>query len=122
VREINFVIKKDIYVEGDSNILTIVMDNLMRNAHKFTSKNAETNIEFGLLENGTYFLRDNGAGFDMRHQKKLFEPFERLHATKEFQGTGIGLATVLRGIKRHHGKIWAESEVGIGATFYFTLG
>jgi signal transduction histidine kinase len=121
-REINFVIKEDLHVDGDPNILAIVMDNLMRNAHKFTSKKAVTNIEFGILENGTYFIRDNGAGFDMRHEKKLFEPFERLHTTKEFQGTGIGLASVQRGIKRHQGKIWAESEVECGATFYFTLG
>jgi PAS domain S-box-containing protein len=121
-RVINVNIQKNIYADGDSNILTIILNNLMRNAYKFTSKRPISNIEFGILKDGTIFLRDNGAGFDMRHIKKLFEAFERLHSTNEFQGTGIGLATVQRGIKRLQGKIWAEAEVDKGATFYFTLG
>jgi len=96
----------------------------MNNAYKFTSKRSDTVIEFGLIKNNnkeTFFLRDNGAGFDMRHVKKLFGPFERLHSHDEYPGTGIGLATVEQVIKRHDGEIWAHAEVNKGAIFYFTL-
>jgi light-regulated signal transduction histidine kinase (bacteriophytochrome) len=120
-REVDFIIAKNIMADCDPNILSIIMNNLMRNSYKFTSKKAEAIIEFG-IEKEIYFLRDNGAGFDMRHKDKLFGAFERLHTVHEFPGTGIGLATVLRGIRRHQGLIWAEAEVDKGATFFFTLG
>ena len=123
-RTITFHIQDDIIVSGDSSLLMITMTNLMNNAYKFTSQNPKAVIEFGLTkreDKDTYFLRDNGVGFDMRHINKLFQPFERLHGTDEFPGTGIGLATVHRIIKRHDGKIWAESQVNVGTTFYFSL-
>jgi signal transduction histidine kinase len=120
-RAVDFIIAKNIMADGDPNILSIIMNNLMRNSYKFTSKKTKAIIEFG-IDNEIYFLRDNGAGFDMRHKNKLFGSFERLHTVHEFPGTGIGLATVLRGIRRHQGLIWAEAEVDKGATFYFTLG
>jgi light-regulated signal transduction histidine kinase (bacteriophytochrome) len=96
----------------------------MRNAWKFTAKRAQAVIEFGAEEiNGetSYFLRDNGAGFNMNHASRLFGVFQRLHADSEFQGTGVGLATVKRIIGRHGGRVWAVGEVDRGATFYFTL-
>ena len=96
----------------------------MSNACTYTSKKAEAIIEFGGNEiDGriTFFLRDNGAGFDMRYVDNLFKPFHRLHEEKEFHGTGVGLATVQRVVLRHHGKVWAEAELEKGATFYFTL-
>jgi len=101
------------------------MQNLLRNAWKFTSRTSQAQIEFGSMQTGSdtvYFVRDNGAGFDQRMATRLFKPFQRLHAESDFSGTGIGLATVERVISRHDGKIWAEGEVGHGATFYFTLG
>jgi light-regulated signal transduction histidine kinase (bacteriophytochrome) len=97
---------------------------LLINAWKFTSKQPRSNIEFGITtinEQEAYYVRDNGAGFDMAFAKKLFGAFQRLHPEKEFPGTGIGLATVQRIIHRHSGKVWAEADVGKGATFYFTL-
>jgi light-regulated signal transduction histidine kinase (bacteriophytochrome) len=123
-RKIQFVIQDNIKVNGDHRLLMLIMSNLMNNAYKFSSQKAETRIELGsiILNNKkTFFLRDNGAGFDMRHSDKLFKPFQRLHATRDFPGMGIGLATVQRMIQRHSGKIWAEAEVNKGAIFYFTL-
>jgi signal transduction histidine kinase len=99
-------------------------DHLLDNAWKFTGKKASAEISFGITINEgrqVYFIRDNGAGFNMAHANKLFEPFKRLHSVKEFTGAGIGLASVKRIIRRHGGQIWAEGEVGQGATFYFTL-
>ncbi len=96
----------------------------MRNAWKFTGKHPEAKIEFGVLRNNggpAYFVRDDGAGFDMTYANKLFGAFQRLHAMTEFNGTGVGLATVQRIINRHGGRVWADSEVEKGATFYFTL-
>lgn len=119
-RNIKFIIPKNITANGDSRLLMIAMTNLMNNAYKFTSLKTETTIEFGHFKE-TYFIRDNGAGFDMRHVAKLFAPFQRLHGTNHFPGSGIGLATVKRIIQRHSGTIWAEAEVNKGATFYFTL-
>ena len=103
----------------------MVIDNLASNAWKFTIKHIGAQIEFGFKEQSgetVFFMRDNGAGFDMKFAAKLFGPFQRLHSAEEFAGTGIGLATAKRIIDRHSGKIWVESETGKGTTFYFTLG
>ncbi|MGH7440185.1 MAG: sensor histidine kinase, partial [Polyangiaceae bacterium] len=100
------------------------LENLLGNAWKFTSKVADPEIVFGREQRDSapvYFVRDNGAGFDMAHAAKLFGAFQRLHRTSDFEGTGIGLATVQRVVRRHGGRIWAESRVNAGATFYFTL-
>jgi PAS domain S-box-containing protein len=123
-RIVNFIIPKNLMANGDPRLLRIVLTNLMANSYKFTTKKPEAIIEFGVIFNNnkeTFFLRDNGAGFDMRHVNKLFGAFERLHAQEEFPGTGIGLATVDQVIKKHHGEIWAQAEVNKGAIFYFTL-
>jgi PAS domain S-box-containing protein len=111
-------------VRGDDRLLRAALDNLLGNAWKFTGKTARPQIELGVAERDgatAYFVRDNGAGFDMTYAHKLFTPFQRLHARSEFEGTGIGLATVHRIIMRHGGKLWAESTPGQGATFWFTL-
>lgn len=123
-RQVEFVIAGDVAVEGDRFLLRAAMDNLVRNAWKFTSKHARATIEFGVTRQEgepVYFVRDDGAGFDMRYAHKLFSPFQRLHGADEFEGTGIGLATVQRIVHRHGGRIWAEGEVEHGATFFFTL-
>jgi PAS domain S-box-containing protein len=123
-RQARFDIQEEIMVSGDPNLLNMLLQNLLENAWKFTSKKAETRISFGITEyqgRQVYYVRDNGAGFDMAYVDKLFEPFQRLHSTKEYPGTGIGLASVKRIIRRHGGQIWAEGEVDHGATFYFTL-
>lgn len=106
---------------GDPVLLRVVLENLMGNAWKFTARNPTAKIEVGELR-GAFFVRDDGAGFDMAFKDKLFKPFERLHAGQEYSGTGIGLATVRRIIERHGGQVWAEGEPGKGATFWFTLG
>ena len=104
--------------------MKIVLENLLRNAWKYTSKVEAAEIEFGFAEEaaGTvYFVRDNGAGFNPRYSDRLFRPFQRLHSQSEFAGTGIGLATALRIVARHGGRIWADGYEGRGAAFYFTL-
>lgn len=123
-RKAHFVIASGITVEGDRGLLRILLENLLGNAWKFTSKRAEAQIEFGIREQGgerTCFVSDNGAGFDMKYADKLFGAFQRLHDVSEFSGTGIGLATVQRIVHRHGGHIWAEGELGKGATFSFIL-
>ena len=120
----DFAIAKSAKANGDARLLGIVLENLLRNAWKFTGKRPQGKIEFGIDQNnGTpvYFIRDNGAGFDMTYSSKLFGVFQRLHDMTEFKGTGIGLATVQRIIRRHGGRVWAEGKVEEGATFYFTL-
>jgi light-regulated signal transduction histidine kinase (bacteriophytochrome) len=118
-------IRPGVIVTGDGQLLRIAMKNLLENAWKFTSKEPHAKIEFGVTHGPSepsYFVRDNGAGFDMTYSGRLFGPFQRLHAQQEFPGSGIGLATVQRIIHRHGGRVWAEGLVGQGATFYFTLG
>ena len=124
-REVDFRIATDVTVIADRPLLRIALENLIGNAWKFTGKAPSPKIEFGISgENGqrTFFVRDTGAGFDMAYANKLFGAFQRLHTIAEFNGTGIGLATVQRIIHRHNGRIWAEAKVDEGATFYFTLG
>jgi light-regulated signal transduction histidine kinase (bacteriophytochrome) len=120
----NFVIDSGLSVDGDPQMLRVLLENLLGNAWKFTRKNPRPRIEFGSTTNGagkTFFIKDNGAGFDMAYKDKLFSAFQRLHDTADFPGTGIGLATVQRIINRHGGSIRAEGAVGKGAAFYFTL-
>jgi len=123
-RKVEFIIQEGIKVLGDGQLIRIVLENLIGNAWKFTSKHLSARIEFGMQhkkELAVYFVRDDGAGFDMNYTSKLFGAFQRLHAVTEFPGTGVGLATVQRIIHRHGGKIWAEGETEKGATFYFTI-
>jgi len=125
-RCVEFFIAQGLTCYGDKKLLRIVLENLLGNAWKFTSKSSPARIEFGFSYHpeagkSVYFVKDNGAGFDMKYVEKLFGPFQRLHTTAEFSGTGIGLATVKRIIRRHGGRVWAEGAVGEGATFYFTL-
>ena len=122
-------------VNGDARLFKTVIKNLIGNAWKFTERTKNARIEFATTTNGdcgapnaelpdaarVYFIRDNGAGFDMAYADKLFRPFERLHRLDEFEGTGVGLATAERIIRRHAGAIWAWGAVGGGATFYFSL-
>ncbi len=122
-RKVNFVIGENMQVQGDTRLLKLVLDNLIGNAWKFTAhtENAQITIKSVAEKPEVIFIKDNGVGFDMRHADKLFGVFQRLHQVTEFPGTGIGLATVQRIIHRHGGQIWAESELGKGAIFYFTL-
>ncbi|MCM2358025.1 MAG: PAS domain S-box protein, partial [Geobacteraceae bacterium] len=140
-RRVTFAIAAGVTVEGDPKLLRLVIENLLGNAWKYSGKRDEARIEFGAVEmlsaecgvrnerlsnselgKTAYFVRDNGAGFAMADADRLFTPFKRLHRSNEFEGHGIGLATVQRIIQRHGGSVWAVAEVGEGATFYFTLG
>lgn len=121
---IHLTLRGDVAAQGDPELLRIVLFNLLSNAVKFSSQQPVTKIEFGIREQPAewvYFVRDNGIGFDMAHAEHLFTPFQRLHSDSQFEGTGIGLATVARIIQRHGGRIWADSAPGEGACFYFTL-
>jgi PAS domain S-box-containing protein len=123
-RNVQFIIAESLTAHGDERLLTVALDNLLSNAWKFSEKTSPSVIEFGVTRKDgdrMYFVRDNGAGFDMAYAGKLFSPFQRLHKVEEFPGTGIGLATVRRIITRHGGKVWIESEVNKGTTVYFTL-
>ena len=123
-RRVCFEIEPELKVAGDRQLLTVALGGLLENAWKFTAGKENATIRVGVEGSGeerAYFVEDDGAGFDMRYEEKLFAPFQRLHAASEFEGTGIGLATVQRIVHRHRGKIWARGEVNEGATFYFTL-
>jgi light-regulated signal transduction histidine kinase (bacteriophytochrome) len=124
-RCVRFDVHEGMHANCDARLLAILLENLLGNAWKFTSKRALVEIEFGAMQQGgqkVYFVRDNGAGFNMDYAAKLFGAFQRLHSAREFEGTGIGLATVQRIARRHGGRVWAEGKVGLGATFFFTLG
>jgi two-component system, sensor histidine kinase and response regulator len=123
-RRVQTVVAPGLHVQGDPRLLRVALENLLGNAWKFTSKKENALIEVGTIAgagSSTIFIRDNGAGFDMTYAQRLFGAFQRLHSTSEFPGTGIGLATVQRVMHRHGGRIWAEGEPGVGATFYLTL-
>jgi PAS domain S-box-containing protein len=123
-RSVTFVIAGGVSAIGDERLLRVVIENLLGNAWKYTSRHAAARIEFGAIEHAgqrVYFVRDDGAGFDMDYVAKLFQPFQRLHGATEFDGAGIGLATVERIIRRHGGRVWAEGAIEQGATVYFTL-
>jgi light-regulated signal transduction histidine kinase (bacteriophytochrome) len=125
-RTVETRIESGVAAFGDTGLVRLILENLLGNAWKFTGKTEAAQITVGVsLSNGAesvYFVRDNGAGFDMAFAEQLFAPFQRLHRATEFEGTGIGLATVQRVVHRHAGRIWAESSPGHGATFFFTLG
>jgi len=130
-RNVDIIVLEGIVAAADLRLIEVVLSNLLGNAWKFTSKTENALIEFGAIDDpyihrsgvGKFFyIKDNGAGFDPEYMDKMFAPFQRLHSVKEFEGTGIGLAIVERIIRRHGGRVWAEGEVGKGATVYFTLG
>jgi light-regulated signal transduction histidine kinase (bacteriophytochrome) len=123
-RTVELVVSREAWARCDPGLLSIVLENLLGNAWKFTSKQPFPRVELGFHDDGavrTFVVRDNGAGFDMAHMASLFGAFQRLHSTDDFDGTGIGLATVRRIVQRHGGRVWAEAQVGQGASFYFTL-
>ena len=123
-RNINFVIAENIKIRGDKSLIEIAMQNLLSNAAKYTSKNKNAKIEFGVKGKNNiniFYIKDNGAGFNMKYKNNLFLPFKRLHNDQEFTGIGIGLSIVNRIITKHKGSIWAESKKGKGTVFYFTF-
>jgi len=123
-RRVNLRVAERLLAQADNGLMRVLFDNLLGNAWKFTAKVSEPRIEVGTdqQQGGTiFFVRDNGAGFDMNYAENLFRPFQRLHNEAEFAGTGIGLATVHRVVDRHGGRIWASGAVDKGATFYFTI-
>jgi light-regulated signal transduction histidine kinase (bacteriophytochrome) len=125
-RRVETVVQPNVVMSGDPRLLRALLQNLLVNAWKFTSRRPDARIEFTTVErNGhppSVVVRDNGAGFDMAYASKLFGAFQRLHSDKDFEGTGVGLATAQRIVNRHGGEIWAEGASGKGASFYFTLG
>jgi PAS domain S-box-containing protein len=124
-RKVRFTIQQPALATADPTLIRTVLQNLLDNAWKFTSKRDEGSIEFGMIPEGTtgsrFYVRDNGAGFDAADVGKLFKPFERLHPASQFPGTGVGLASVRQIVERHGGRTWADGAPGVGATFYFTL-
>ena len=123
-RKITLYIQDGMQVVADRALMRVVLDNLLGNAWKYTGKVLNPVISFGQMETATkqiFYVRDNGAGFDSDRAEKLFNPFQRFHSNQEFQGTGVGLATVRRILERHGGRIWAESKPDEGAAFYFTI-
>jgi len=124
-RKVKITIEPDIHAKADPKMIRVVLDNLLGNAFKYSGLKDDAEIEFGKKDyygQDLFYVKDNGAGFDMNLAEKLFQPFQRLHSAQQFKGTGVGLSTVQRIIEKHGGQIWAESEVGKGATFYFTPG
>jgi light-regulated signal transduction histidine kinase (bacteriophytochrome) len=120
-RAIEVQVDDGMVATADVRLVRTLLENLIGNAWKFTGKTASPRIEIGSTDERTFYVRDNGAGFDLVHAGKLFSPFERLHPDEEFPGTGIGLTTVQRIVHRHGGKIWVLARVNAGATFFFTL-
>jgi light-regulated signal transduction histidine kinase (bacteriophytochrome) len=123
-RKVKFQIQEAVIVNADRHLMQIVLQNLLDNAWKYSSKKSLSIIEFGTIEKdgiNVCFLKDNGVGFNMNYKNKLFKTFQRLHTANEFSGTGIGLATVKRILDKHRGNVWVEAEEGIGATIYFSL-
>ena len=123
-RTVQVTIASALAGRGDERLLRLVLENLLGNAWKYTRHTADARVEFGSRkENGesAFFVRDNGAGFDMDYVDKLYKPFQRLHRAGDYEGTGVGLAIVARIVTRHGGRVWAEGQVGKGATFFFTL-
>jgi light-regulated signal transduction histidine kinase (bacteriophytochrome) len=123
-RQVDVKISDDVHVRCDQRLIKLVLQNLLDNAWKFTSKIPNAQIEFGCKDQDgetVIFVKDNGAGFNTDYRDKLFVPFQRLHQVEDFEGSGIGLATVQRIINRHGGRVWAESIVDEGSTFYFTI-
>jgi light-regulated signal transduction histidine kinase (bacteriophytochrome) len=124
-RQVEFEVQPNLVDRGDVRLLQVVLENLLNNAWKFTSGHQQARIEFSAIASDkgipTYFVRDDGVGFNMTFVDKLFKPFQRLHGMHEFPGNGIGLATVQRIVHRHGGRVWAEAALDRGATFYFTL-
>jgi light-regulated signal transduction histidine kinase (bacteriophytochrome) len=123
-RRVEFVIADNMMALGDQNMLRAAIDNLLGNAWKFTEKRPVAKIEFGVTQidgKDVFFVKDNGAGFNMKFSEKLYTPFQRLHQESEFSGLGIGLSIVQRIVHRHGGRVWAEGDVDKGAIFYFTL-
>ncbi len=123
-RAAEFHVAPDLQAQADPGLMRVALENLLSNSWKYTAKCQQTSIEFGREPDGTkaFFVRDNGAGFDMKYAAQLFQPFRRLHPQQDYPGTGIGLATVQRIVQRHGGRIWAEAAPGQGAVFFFTLG
>jgi light-regulated signal transduction histidine kinase (bacteriophytochrome) len=123
-RVVEFSLTPGLVADADVEMTYILLKSLLENAFKFTSKHPSAHIEFGKIEqNGqpVFYVRDDGIGFDMAYQEQLFQPFQRLHGQHEFEGIGLGLATALRIIQQHHGRIWGEGALEKGATFYFTF-
>jgi hypothetical protein len=123
-RQVDVRIAEKLITQGDAGMLQVMLQNLLANAWKFTGRQEKAVIEFGMREQESrkiFFVRDNGSGFSMEYADLLFLPFKRFHSSDEFPGIGIGLATAHRIITRHNGRIWAESQPGEGATFYFTF-
>jgi PAS domain S-box-containing protein len=124
-RQVRFIIEQPLWATADPTLIRTVLQNLIDNAWKYTSRRNDATIEFGMTPEGTscnrFYVRDNGAGFDTAYAGKLFTPFERLHTAAEFPGTGVGLASVRQIVERHGGRVWADGATGAGATFSFTL-